>query len=329
MRILSIDGGGIRGLIAVRMLKVIEEIAQKPVTELFDLIAGTSTGGLIAAGLTVRDDNNNQMYSVQDIEDIYWNRAKEIFPPKNLAQKLYSFFKPGYSDGGVDKVLSELFKEKKLSDCSPHILITSYDLSYDETLFFKSRHGHKNMHSVTNARLHDVCRATSAAPTYFKPYKFIYQDNGTGMEPKEVCCIDGGVYVNNPAESAIAELLKHGQYYLNRELSLNDIKCLSLGTGGTQQPLAKHNVGGWGALQWIRPLINVMMKGVNSATDYRVHQLLQDNNYLRLNLELPFDISAMDSSSQAVMNDWIVEFDQQILGDQNTMEKLRAFIDTL
>lgn len=144
IRILSLDGGGLRGIIPVLILKEIERRSGEKIFNLFDLISGTSTGGLIACGITVSDDGKNPKYTIQQIEDIYTHRGNDIFPKRSGFSKflnsLSSLKNPHFSAEGIDKVLTEYFGTKRLTDCLKPLIVTSFDLYNNESLFFKSRH---------------------------------------------------------------------------------------------------------------------------------------------------------------------------------------------
>ena len=143
-RILSIDGGGLRGIVPVLILQEIQRLlGGKPIHEMFDLIAGTSTGGLIAAGLTVSNDGANPLYTLQDLEEIYCLRGGEIFPVRSglrsTLDNITSLWNPEYSENGISEVLNDLLGERRLMDCLTPLLVTAYDLKHNEPLLFKSR----------------------------------------------------------------------------------------------------------------------------------------------------------------------------------------------
>lgn len=227
-RILSLDGGGLRGIIPVLVLKEIERRSGKRILDLFDMISGTSTGGLIACGIAVSDNGKTSKYSLEQIEDIYVKHGKDIFPEKsafkNFIGKITSLKSPKFSPDGLQKVLTDLMGEKRISDCAKPILVTSYDLFNNEAILFKYRHALN--YPENNALLVDVCRATSAAPTYLPAYDFVYEN-------KKRICVDGGIYMNNPSMGSLIEVIKyHAENPYNlKELKLADISVLSLGTG--------------------------------------------------------------------------------------------------
>ena len=167
LRILSIDGGGLRGLVPLLILKRIEEITGKKIHELFDLIAGTSTGGIIAAGLTATRDGKSPALSVDSLIELYTTKGEIIFPrSKNVFSKairnIKSALGPKFSADGLDSQLKEYFGETLLKDTLKPIIITSYDIRNNEVLMFKTRLA--KWDSRYDLKLSSACRATSAAP---------------------------------------------------------------------------------------------------------------------------------------------------------------------
>jgi patatin-like phospholipase/acyl hydrolase len=292
-RILSIDGGGLRGIVPVRILQKLEEKTGKKVHEMFDFIAGTSTGGLIASFLTMKDPNHptKPRYGLDTLAKIYTVDAGIIFPlaSNTIARwlrDLRSFFRPQFSDAGLNQLLNQYIgkdgQAARLADTLLPILVSTYDLKTNEPVFFKTREAQTD--PAVNALIFDVCRATSAAPTYLPAYSFIF--NG-----KEAVCIDGGVYANNPTMAAIAEIEKHGTfgYYKKKDgspVKLEEVKVISLGTGSYTGDITEKQAEKWGALSWVTHVIDVMMKGVNQTTDYEARQMLEKQTYLRATITI-------------------------------------------
>ena len=138
--ILSLDGGGIRGIIPAMVLSEIENKAGKPISELFDLIAGTSTGGILALGLCKQNNSGAPQYSAKDLIDIYKTRGKDIFS-RSLWKGITStggLSDEKYSEDGLEEVLQDYFAEEPLGSALTKVLITSYDIQNRAPLFFKS-----------------------------------------------------------------------------------------------------------------------------------------------------------------------------------------------
>ena len=263
-RILAIDGGGMRGIIPAKILTHIENEVGKKIAEMFDLIVGTSTGGLIAAAAVTKNKQGKPKFTAEEIANIYTKHGAEIFEKSFLreATSVKGAFEERYDHDALEKILGEYLGNATLKDCFKDIVMPSYDIELREPYFFKTRRANES--PDRNHYLRDAVRATSAAPTYFEPAPvWSLQD----PEPTRRVLVDGGVFVNNPAMCALAEAIS-----LKNEL--DDILLLSLGTGGLDEKIAYKEAKNWGYASWARPLIDVMMDGNADATDYHLNQLL-------------------------------------------------------
>ena len=298
-KILSIDGGGIRGLIPAMVLTELEMRAGRPVAECFDLIAGTSTGGILALGLSAASDTGKsggkgggrgggssksgaaQEFSAADLAAIYEERGRDIFQRSRWqgALSLREIVDETYSHASLEAVLEEFFGGRRLRDSLTNVLITAYDIQRRCPLFLKSwkaEHG-----SVT---IKDAARATSAAPTYFEPARI--EVDG---EMREL--IDGGVFINSPAVSAYVEA---------RRLFPDESRfvLLSLGTGELLRPIRHAKAKTWGKARWLAPLLSCMFDGVSDAADYQMQALL-GQDYYRLQTRLNTASDDMDNTAPA------------------------------
>jgi patatin-like phospholipase/acyl hydrolase len=285
-RILSLDGGGLRGLAQLRVLKKIELLTGKKIYELFDLISGTSTGGIIACGLTAGKDGK-PLLTVDQLIELYSVNAGKIFPEQNtILKKWYrsirSTVSSKFSEEGLDELLKEYFKDAKLSETIKPILVPSYDVYHNEVVMFKSRYSDNIENDVT---LRDVCRATSAAPTYLPPFEMNYMNVDRLM-------IDGGVYVNNPTMAIIADALKYK--YGRDSLNLEDIQILSIGSGLYSEKISPKR-DNWGIIKWGPAITTVMVQASAKAVEYECAQLPLDK-FLRLQFIL-------DEESRSDMSD--------------------------
>jgi uncharacterized protein len=327
--ILSIDGGGLRGMVPIRILQKIEQLTGKTIQENFDLFAGSSTGGLIACLLSVRNERHpdTPKYTLQDIADMYAEKGGLIFPVRTgfgkILHRIQSLFMPAYSASGLDQVLKQYIADQTITDVLRPVLIASYDVNKNQPVFFKTSEAAGN--PLANARLYDVCRATSAAPTILPAYSFNYKNElMTG--------IDGGVFVNNPSMAALAEISKYGNsgFYKTREgnpVQLSDVRILSLGTGSYEGTISNEEAAGWGQLQWITRITDIMMKGVNQTTHYETGEMMTPGHYLRLNITIPDKKhSAMDDASPETQTYLLAETERQIFQDSVNMQHLRDFL---
>jgi patatin-like phospholipase/acyl hydrolase len=304
IRILSIDGGGIRGIIPGQILVTLEEKLKKAagnekarIADYFDFIAGTSTGGILTCAYLCPDLNipPTPKFSAQEVGNLYLERGNEIFdiPFKHKLITAGGTLDEKFPVDALEKALNDYFGEIKLSQLLKPCLISAYDIERRQAHFFTQLDAVKK--EGWNFYVRDVARATSAAPTYFECSK-VKSDTGISYP-----LIDGGVYVNNPALCAYAEV------YNEYKVSTKQMVILSLGTGYEKKAYNYNNAKDWGMIGWIKPLISIMMSGVSEVVDYQLKQIFSSvgasQNYLRINTEFPVNVSSdMDDASQENLN---------------------------
>jgi uncharacterized protein len=271
VKILSIDGGGIRGIIPATVLAEVERRTGRPIASLFDLIAGTSTGGIIALALTAPGRDGGPRLSAAEVVGLYLEEGPGIFSRSVLRTVLSvdGLLDERYSDAGLEAALRRYLGDATLAEAITPVLVTAYALEERRPFFFKSRRAEARPAGEYPMRV--VARATSAAPTYFEPESVPSDRGGT------VGLVDGGVCVVNPAMSAYAEARRDGA-----EISL----VASLGTGQQTRPILTARARRWGELAWARPLIDVVFDGMSDVVDYQLSQLLPADRYFRLQVQL-------------------------------------------
>ena len=272
IRILSIDGGGIRGLIPSLVLSKLEDLCGKPICELFDLIAGTSTGGILALGLTMPGPDGKPAHSAASMVSIYEKEAERIFSRRfsHRLRTLGSLADQKYPAQGIESVLTEYFGEARLKDSLTEVLVPAYEIERHIPFFFKSSNAIKN--SAYDFAIRDVARATSAAPTYFEPHLIPVGEAGDYF-----ALVDGGVYANNPSACALAEsMARHPG---------KDFLVVSLGTGARPESIDYKRAKSWGLAQWAKPIFNVVLDGVSATVDYQLRQMVQQYYRFQPNLE--------------------------------------------
>ena len=308
IRILSLDGGGIRGIITCVILKYIEEQLRKldhpeaKIGDYFDLIAGSSTGGLITALLLFPNTEGNAKFSIQEALELYAKKGDAIFNVRFWEQLLNPFglFNEKISQKHLEKQLAEVFGTTQLKDLVKPSLITAYDIQSRKAKFFCSHEAHV---PLENFHLKDVCRATSAAPTYFEPAKI------KSLYNQEHILVDGGVYANNPALCAFAEARKlpFSELLNDHEKvdypKVNDLILVSIGTGQVLKPYAFKDFENAGKLKWISPLIDILLTANAETVDYYLEQMFaslgprNQKNYHRLMPDLRNASPEMDDTS--------------------------------
>ena len=275
MRVLAIDGGGIRGLIPALVLAEFERRAGRRVFELFDLIAGTSTGGILACALCAPDP-----LPATEIVKLYEEEGPKIFD-RSLFQRIRSaegLIDEKYDDAALDRALERFLARKRLAETKPDLIVPSYDTALPGPYFFKTTKARETPES-DDFPLSVVARATSAAPTYFE-----------AVEAGEKALVDGGVFATNPAMCALAEVLNR------EELSPRDVVLLSLGTGERTERHSFDEIKDWGLAKWARPILDVVFDGVSDAVNYQLERVLTGERYWRLQVELTLASDNLDDA---------------------------------
>src|SRR3954471_20445270 len=274
-RILSVDGGGLRGLVPARLLLDLEERLEKltgerrPLADYFHLFAGTSTGGLISLGLTARDpdDPGRPSMDAEKLVSLYRDRAATIFPPRfRLLRMLRGMFFPKFSNRGLRRVVEEEIGASPLSEALRDVVITAYDMTAHRPRYLKRWSAGKD--DRPNPTMADAAMATASAPTYLPPWEL----DGKAL-------VDGGVFAANPTIAAIAEALKR-QTDQPAGLVPHELFVVSLGTGYYKAEYAPHLLRAWGALAWIWPrgpepaLMRAMLDGQTASASHWAHMIL-------------------------------------------------------
>ena len=280
-RILAIDGGGIRGLIPALVLQTLEAELGRPIAQCFDLIAGTSTGGILALGLAKPGQDGKPEHKASDLVKLYEEHGRVIFKRSfwRGVTSIGNLTEERYPANALETVLQRYLGAVPLRQSVTDVLVTAYDIERRQPFFFKSWRGDRNAVPMWQAG-----RATSAAPTFFEPARI-------EVDGQLRALIDGGVFVNNPAMSAYAEVCRrHGP---------EDILVVSLGTGELTRPIGYEEAASWGLAQWASPLLNVIFDGVSDAVDYQLDQILGEQRYFRFQTPLELASDDMDNACRA------------------------------
>jgi patatin-like phospholipase/acyl hydrolase len=289
-KVLSIDGGGIRGVIPAAVLTEIETRTGRRIAELFDLIAGTSTGGILALGLVKPGEGGDPQYTASQLGDLYSQEGPRIFsrPWWHTVAALDNLADEKYASDGIESVLEKYFGEARLKDALTEVLVTSYELETREPWFF-ARHKARG-DPADDFPMRFVARATSAAPTYFEPEEVKTMRPSGGL-------VDGGVYANNPAMCAFVEMKKLDPVN-------EDILLASVGTGQHTDPIHYADAKGWGLAKWAVPILDVVFDGVSDTVDHQMSVLCKesaahDPRYFRFQTKLTNMTDDMDNASPA------------------------------
>lgn len=320
VKVLSIDGGGIRGIIPAMVLAEIERSTGKRIAELFDVIAGTSTGGILALALIKPNAQGKPEYTAEDLIKLYKGEGKKIFKTE-IFNRVKMLVDEKYPNSNIEDVLQKYFGETPLSRALTNVVITSYDLKVRDTYLFKSSKA-KEAPRKRDFKMKDVARATSAAPTYFEPHPVKLPDNS-----RTLVLVDGGVFANNPAMCAYVEAKT-----LYKDAT--DFLVVSIGTGQLTNELKYDEVKDWGLVEWAQPILNVVLDGVSDVVDYHMNELLQGkdgtSSYYRFQIDLDKDRGdRMDDASDENINYLQNKVNRDILGKVEYQNKLKKLCELL
>lgn len=302
-RILSIDGGGIRGILPGQILVSLEKRLQEHdenarIADYFDLIAGTSTGGILTCFYLFPDENepNRPRYTAQQAVDLYLERGDDIFDV-SLWQKIRSgagVTDEKYDASELEEALEQYFGDTKLSELLGPCLVTAYDIRRRRPHFFTS---HDAEETLRDFKVRDAARATSAAPTFFEAARIF-----SGVHAPYPM-VDGGVFANNPTLCAYSEArsMNQGAGARIQNPRAKEMMILSLGTGERRQPYPWKEAKDWGLVGWIKPLIDILMSGNSDTVDYHLKQIYDavdaPDQYLRIEPKLNDASPALDDAS--------------------------------
>ena len=305
--VLSIDGGGIRGIIPALVLDYLEIESGKPISELFDLAVGTSSGGIIALGLAQAGVDGKPKYTARDLAEFFEKSGRKIFE-KTVWRNIRSaggVLDERYSARPLEAALRKYYADTRLGDTLGSTMVTSYDIEERRTLFLKSWHPD---HETVLCR--DAARATSAAPTYFEPAYIDVQGNQRAL-------IDGGVFVNSPVVSSYAEALK---LFPGESLAV-----VSLGTGELIRRIPYDSAKDWGQAGWVMPLIDCMFDGATKVANHQMRMFL-GSHYFRLQVTLDEANDDMDDATDVNIQNLKRIADRMIAENRSTLDQILTIV---
>jgi patatin-like phospholipase/acyl hydrolase len=337
-KILAIDGGGIRGIIPAMILAEIEKRTGQKIAHLFDMIAGTSTGGILALGLSKPDPKspNEPHYSARDLREIYEKDGSKIFPlddwkkwskgweemlvNTSVLKRINPFCvherlsQPKYLVTSIEEILKSYFGDTYLQDSLTNTLITSYDIENRCPKIFCRSSAKED--ACKDFLMRDVALATSAAPTYFKP---AHIQSRAGQKDddrrKYYTLVDGGVFANNPTMYAYADAM-------HTHPDEKEFLIVSLGTGEYTRSFSYEEAIHWGLLRWAQPLLSITFDGVSDSVDYQIKQLISEGRYYRFQTELKNVPDEMDNANSDNIEKLRGLANKLIDDEQDSLEKL-------
>ncbi|MFC1485319.1 CBASS cGAMP-activated phospholipase [bacterium] len=292
-KILSIDGGGVRGIFPLHIIKKIKEDFAVTFSKEFDIIAGTSIGSIIAASLALDRE-------IQEILDIFQDEADEVFQKKHF--ELKGLFRSLYDTKALKKVLKNRFNNKTLADVKTKLLIPASDISKGRYVIFGS--DSHDTDKYNSLKIYKAVLASCSLPIYFDPVNIGHD-----------LFVDGGLWANNSMLVALIQALKVG-------VNLEDIKILSIGTGKRSIDCKLDQDKKWGALRWNLKLLGIV-SGLQSSSIEDITEFLIKDNLLRINFDFDTDIR-MDDVER--MDDLEVIANEKY---KENFEKIKDFFDII
>jgi len=305
MNILSITGGGVRGIIACRLLLEIERITKTPIYKLFDFMGGTSVGTLILSGILISDDNETPRYNMEELFNIFKKELPSAFSWTygSYIKSVFGLYGPKYTSLGLEKIANDICGDKTLRNLLKNVCYPAYDKIKCKAYYFDKI-------KDENVKISDVILSCTSAPTYF-PSHMITIDNIT------YDFIDGGIVVNNTAELALLQSTKHLLI-----VDKSKIFELCIGTG-------KFNYGNYnkdGLVNWAPIIVDTIMNGAAENELYELSLSLPQENYFIMNLELDHKYDYMDNTNIKTIEYYLYETEKWI---ENNKEGIEDFCSKL
>jgi uncharacterized protein len=313
VKVLCIDGGGIRGLIPALVLTEIERRTGRRTAQMVDFVAGTSTGGILACALTRRGAGGEPLFSAEELAGIYLEEGPRIFR-RSLLKRIFSvegWIDERYEDDGLNAALQRYLGDALLSDALCDVMVTAYDIHDRFAFFFRSRRARDD--AAYDYRLFQVARAASAAPSYFEPAE-VTDRAGARTYP----LIDGGVYAVNPSMCAYADVVASGDA---DRLEL----MLSLGTGEHTRAYTFDQARWWGQLEWARPALDMVFDGVADTIEFESATLMGDR-YVRLQTALDQASDDLDDASEDNLAALRAEAERLIAASGRELDRVCAIL---
>nr|VDC73677.1 unnamed protein product [Brassica rapa] len=357
--ILSLDGGGVRGIMVGVILAYLEEQLQfnykipffwlyfraihipyivqfcryiykaldgedMRLADYFDVVAGTSTGGLMTAMLTVPDETGRPRFAAKDIVPFYLQHSPKIFPqPGGLAALLPKLPKllsgPKYDGVYLRNLLNNLLGETRLHQTITNVVIPTFDMKKLQPTIFSSYQA--LVDPSLDVKISDICIGTSAAPTYFPPHYF--QNEDIQGKTSEFHLVDGGVTANNPTLLAMTAVTKQivndnpdmGEL---KPLGYNKFLVVSIGTGSAQKAkkYSAREAAKWGIISWLydngsTPILDITMESSRDIVDFHSSVVFKarqsEDKYLRIDDDtLKGDASSMDLATKSNLENLVI-----------------------
>ena len=267
-QILAFDGGGLRGIFSAAVLARLEEDLGVRVTDHFDLIAGTSTGGIIALGLGLG-------LTPREILDFYVDLGPRVFRRDGWLGSMRQVLRAKHNPAPLRTALTDVFGDRTFGESTKRLVIASYNLVSDDVYLFRTAH-HPRLKRDWRESAVNVALATSAAPTYLPAFSL----DGARL-------VDGGVWANNPAMVALVEAVG------TCGLPLSALRVFSLGTTSEVRHRGRHLDRG-GLASWSRSIADILLRAQSISATNQIHHLVGPRNLMRLDPVVPAGLMSLD-----------------------------------
>jgi patatin-like phospholipase/acyl hydrolase len=305
MNILSITGGGVRGIIACRLLLEIERTTKTPIYKLFDFMGGTSVGTLIISGILISNDNQTPIYNMEQLYNIFLEELPKAFSwtYSSYIWSVFGLYGPRYTSDGLKDIANRIAGERPFSNLLRRVCYPAYDKITNKAYYF-------DIVKDKDVKISDVILSCTSAPTYFPSINL-------EINEKKYDFIDGGIVVNNTAELSLLQATKHLTV-----IDKSQILELCIGTG-------KFNYGNYnkdGLMNWAPIIVDTIMNGAAENELYELSLSLPEDNYFIMNLELDPKYDYMDNTDNVVITYYIEQTQKWI---NENRDKINSFCEKL
>ncbi|KAL5223387.1 hypothetical protein ABZP36_028100 [Zizania latifolia] len=335
--VLSIDGGGVRGIIPATIIFYLEEQLQKldgadaRIADYFDVVAGTSTGGLLTAMLTAPDKNGRPLFAAKDLAQFYIDHSPKIFPQKNgfiskIAGTLRMVSGPKYNGKYLHELLRQQLGDTRLDNTLTNVVIPTFDIfNLQPTIFSSFELKYK---PLKNALLSDISISTSAAPTFFPAHYFETKDDTNAENKRQFNLVDGGVAANNPTLCVMSQvskdiILDKKDFFPVKPADYGKFMVISIGCGSNHdEAYSAKDAAKWGIFNWLikggsAPIVDMFTSASADMVDIHLCVLFNalgcEQNYLRIQYDqLTGSAGSIDDCSKENL-DKLVQIGNELL----------------
>jgi hypothetical protein len=299
MNILTISGGGIRGIIACRLLLEIERITNVPMSKLFNFMSGTSVGTILISGMLMSDDGINPKLTMEELYQKFLVKIPEAFSwtYKSYIYSIFGLYGPKYTNDGLKNIIDDVCGDKQLKHLLCDICYPSYDKLTSKAYYFDNK-------KDSELYVQDVILACTAAPTYFPSIPMTINN-------KQYDMIDGGIVVNNTAELALLHATKDMKI-----IDKSTILEVCIGTGRFDYGNFKE-----GLIPIASVIVDLIMKGGSENELYELSLSLPSENYIIMDLDLDPKYDYMDTTDPKIIQYYIDETEKWINDNRNKLNE--------